>query len=190
MTNWMIETDRDELFAVGDLLSTCRPNEFDGEGVWVRSVNGHRVWSVRTGDVLWEVTGAPVSDPVDPRCLPDRLIWNARQIAGRDGGGDLSIAIEIPDEQVAVVHSEDARCIVDLPRQTTVPRMPMYYEYGATATLTVGRMIELVRRAYISPQGLEGPGPVAFLVIRAARSRSRSTGRVSAGTARRRSRRR
>ena len=164
MTNWSITVTREELSAVCDLLCAHRPTEVAGEGVWVRSVDGHRVWSVRTDDVTWEVTGTPIDSPLAPRCLPDRLVWNARQFTMLDGS--VEVTIEIPDDLVALAHSAVGRCVIDLPRGTEVPRLPRYFEEAATATTSVATFVDLVRRAHVAPWAPEGaPVPTAFLVV-------------------------
>ena len=162
MTNWSITVGRDEILRVTELLTAHRPSEIDGEGVFVRSANGHRVWSVQSEGVMWEVDGAPCSDHLAPRCLPDRLVWNARHFAFTDG--TLDITIDIPDDSVARARCELGEVIIDLPRQTEVPRVPMYFQAGAVIGVSAAQLHDLCRRAYIAPVApSDAPVPTAML---------------------------
>ena len=63
MSVWSISVDREEIEAVCDVLANLAPLETQGEGVWVRSINGTRVWSVATGKTHWEVDGIALDEP-------------------------------------------------------------------------------------------------------------------------------
>lgn len=165
MSAWSITVDRTELFKVGDVLGSYAPTEVEGEGVWVRSVNGFRVWSCRTSGVLWEVTGDPCTERLDPRCLAGRLVWNARAFAMFDP--DVEVTIEIPDGEVATATSSVGRSVVDLPRESVVPQYPMYVTEAASARIGVGSFVDLLQRSYMTVPAADGaPSPTPYLFVR------------------------
>ena len=151
MSIWNFTANLEELELVCNLLAFVPPVETQGEGVWVRTVNGGRVWSVSTENTMWEVDGDPVEFPMETRCIPSRAVWEARIFAISSNNHEVEFSI--PDDLVCLVTSDVGSTVIDLPRETEVPTYPMYVAESASATTTVGALYDLLFRARMVPLG-------------------------------------
>jgi hypothetical protein len=151
MSYWGFTVELEELLSVCAILGAIPPSETEGEGVWVRSVNGTRVWSASTNGTLWEVQGESVGVPIEARCLPGRLVWEARILAHTSENHEVTISI--PDDIVCLVTSDVGSAVLDLPRETEIQTYPMYVADQASAKTTVGALYDLIYRARMIPAG-------------------------------------
>lgn len=113
---WSIEVERQEMENVLLMISAFPVAECAGEGIWVRVVDGHRVWSGTCGDAVWEVRNPVPEAPFEPRYLPARIILEANML--RLGGNPTRISIP-DDESVAIVEVLGASSVIDLPGTIT-----------------------------------------------------------------------
>jgi len=191
MSVWSFTADMEELDLVCNLLAYVPPIETQGEGVWVRSVNGGRFWSVSTGNTIWEATGDPVEPPLEARCIPGRAIWEARILSTTSNNHEVTFSI--PDDLVCLVESDVGSTVIDLPRQSELPTYPMYVVESASAKTTVGALFDLLFRARlvpIGPSNEEYPdaqmfienGEISIYVDWSLRNAARSTYRIPAKT--------
>lgn len=151
MSEWKFTADLQELETVCKLLAFSPPSETEGEGVWVRTVNGVREWSVCSDGTMWEVRGDLAEGPQATRCIPSRSIWDARIFALTSSSREVEFSI--PDDLVCVVNSEVGATVMDLPRETEIPGFPMYVTETASAATTVGALYDLLFRARTMPLG-------------------------------------
>ena len=151
MSIWSISVEGDEIESVCEVLGNRAPLETQGEGVWVRSVNGTRVWSVQTGKTHWEVDGITVDEPIEARCLPGRALWDALVFVR--ASTDVSVTFSIPDNIVCLVESEVGSSVIDLARELEFPQYPMYVADAGSAKVTAGAFIDLLYRARSVPVG-------------------------------------
>ena len=151
MSVWNFTANLEELELVCNLLAYVPPVETQGEGVWVRTVNDGRVWSVSTDNTMWEVHGDPVDFPMETRCIPSRAVWEARILAISSNNHEVEFSI--PDDLVCVVTADVGSTVIDLPRETEVPTYPMYVIEAASATTTIGALFDLLFRARMVPLG-------------------------------------
>jgi hypothetical protein len=189
MSEWKFVAELEELELVCNLLAYVPPMETQGEGVWVRSVNGGRVWSVATDITIWEVHGDPVEFPIETRCLPSRAIWEARILALSSNNHEVEFSI--PDDLVCLVTTDIGSTVIDLPRETEVPTYPMYVVESASATTTIGALFDLLFRARMVPLGPSNEeypdaqlfienNEISIFVDWSLRNASRSTHRIPA----------
>jgi hypothetical protein len=151
MSVWSISVDREEIEAVCDVLANLAPLETQGEGVWVRSINGTRVWSVATGKTHWEVDGIALDEPLEARCLPGRAIWDALIFVRSTP--DITVTFSIPDNIVCLVESEAGTSVIDMARELEFPQYPMYVTDAGSAKVTAGAFLDLLYRARSIPVG-------------------------------------
>ena len=151
MSVWSIVVERAEIESVCDVLGNLAPMETKGEGVWVRSINGRRVWSVASGSTHWEVDGIALDEPLEARCLPGRALWDALVFVRT--ASDNSVTFSIPDGIVCLVESEVGTSVIDMARELEFPQYPMYVADAASAKVTAGTFLDLLYRARAVPVG-------------------------------------
>lgn len=151
MTYWGFTANLEELDSVCALLGPFPPAETDGEGVWVRIVDGTRVWSASTNGTLWEVQGEVAETPIETRCLPARAVWEARILALTSD--EHEVVFSIPDDLVCCFSNSVGSGVMDLPRVSQIRSYPMYVAEQASAKTTVGAFFDLLFRARMTPTG-------------------------------------
>lgn len=191
MNTWIIETNLEELELVCALLAPAPPDEIAGAGVWVRTTEDCRYWSVRNEHVTWEVVGDPVDRSQETRCLPARAVWEARILAMTSLAHE--VVITIPDDLVCLVQCDSGSSVVDLPRESEPPSLPAHVNDAAVATVTAGALNDLLLRARCVPIGesneqfpdaelIVADGEVAIFVDWTIRSGLRTSCRIPAET--------
>jgi hypothetical protein len=151
MSVWSIVVERAELESVCDVLGNLAPLETKGEGVWVRSINGKRVWAVESGSTHWEVDGIALDQPLEAKCLPGRALWDALVFVRTTT--DVAVTFSIPDGIVCLVESEVGTSVIDMARELEFPQYPMYVADAASAKVTAGALFDLLYRARAIPVG-------------------------------------
>ena len=164
MSAWTLELEHEELHAVWRIFSRSLADETQTDGLWVRSRDGRRIWSGSCGPLFWEVTGGACTEPLSPRCLPARLVWNAADLAFESD--DRTVTITTPDDSVGIATSTAGVAVIDLPASAELRTFPQYITDVATATLTRRQLQRLLGRISFVPTGLEHPNrvPVSLLV--------------------------
>ena len=164
MSVWGFTADLEELELVCSLLAYASPVETQGDGVWVSSVNGGRIWSVSTDTTIWEACGDPVEFPMETRCIPGRAVWEARIFAITSNSHEVHFSI--PDDLVCLVSSDVGTSVIDLPRNNEAPSFPMYVAESAVAKTTAGAFFDLLLRARMVPLGPSNDDyPDAHLIV-------------------------
>ena len=154
MSTWTITCEYEELHAVWRVFSRSLEIETATAGIWVRSVDGHRVWSGQCGPLWWEVNGGATAERVEPRCLPARLVWNAADLAFETD--ERIVTISTPDDSVGIAATAEGQTIIDLPAPEEGHRtFPRYVLDRATATLRRRELSLLLGRIWFVPYGAE-----------------------------------
>ncbi|CAB4324677.1 MAG: hypothetical protein F2520_12055 [Actinobacteria bacterium] len=164
MSAWSIELEHEELHTVWRIFNRSLETETPTDGLWVRSRDGQRIWSGTCGPLFWEVTGGASPQPLEPRCLPARLVWNAADLSLE--ADDRCVTISTPDDVVGLAANSAGSSVIDLPVSAELRRFPKYVTDAATATLTRKQLARLLGRISFAPPGIENPHrvPVSFIV--------------------------
>lgn len=163
MSAWSIHLEYEELRALWRIFHRSHEAESPHDGIWVRSVNGHRRWTGTCGPLLWEVTGGATQDRIDPRCLPTRLLWHALDLAFE--AEDRSVIISTPDDTYGVVTSDAGSTVIDLPDNEGPGDYPRYIIDRASVTVSRRHLFRLLDRAAFVPTGMEHPARVPIELI-------------------------
>jgi hypothetical protein len=163
MSAWSIDLDHEELNTVWRIFCRSLNVETQTDGLWVRTVNGRRVWSGTCGPLTWEVTGEASDVSLAPLCLPARLVWNAADLAFE--ADDRTVTIHSPDGIVGVANSTAGESVIDLPHPGELPSFPNYVTDQARVTLTRRELSLLFGRISFVPTGLEHPNRVPVTLI-------------------------
>ena len=158
MSDWSIELDHEELRSVWRIFCRSLEVESPSDGIWVRTLDGRRVWSGSCGPLFWEVTGGVSTETLLPVCLPARLVWNAADLAFESD--ERTVTLFTPDGHVGVARSSAGESVIDLPFSDERPSYPRYIIDEATATLTRRNLAMLLTRISFAPHGCEHPSRV------------------------------